>query len=425
MAVVDVRRRSGRGRMRGVRWSRPAPRCPRAARAAHRDAPPATHPPRPASPSSLARPSRRDADRQAAQAVREVRAHAHGPARELDPLDPRQELLRSAPAARARARCAPRQKCGPPRPNAACIVAARVRGRGGPGRGRPSGSRLADANQTTTLSPARIACPASSVSQVAVRRKCQTGEAKRSISSTASGISSGSARRRASCVRVLDQREHAERDRLRGSSRCRRRPDREGVVELALRRAGSRRCARSRSATSRRPAGGRAAPSSSGARGRRAPRRRGCRTARGGSASLGAASRPYADEASGSCRRACGRRARRAGRGARLGHAHDVAEHADRDRAGDRLDPVELAPRQHVVEQVPHEFPQPVLPASHGAGGEVRGEEPALAVCRGGSSSMKLRRASSSSGAMSAIWPTPPSSDENRLTSFSTVTTSR
>ena len=44
----------------------------------------------------------------------------------------------------------------------------------------------------TTLSPSRIAWPASSVSWVAVRRKCAKAGNIRSDSSTAAGISSGS-----------------------------------------------------------------------------------------------------------------------------------------------------------------------------------------------------------------------------------------
>ena len=60
-------------------------------------------------------------------------------------------------------------------------------------------SRLAEANDTTTLSPARIGCPPSSQSAVAVLRNVITGVHQRSISSAAAGISPGSARS-ASCA---------------------------------------------------------------------------------------------------------------------------------------------------------------------------------------------------------------------------------
>ena len=50
-----------------------------------------------------------------------------------------------------------------------------------------SSSRLAEAWKKTTLSPAAIFVPLSSVSTMAVRRKFITGVTKRSISSTADG----------------------------------------------------------------------------------------------------------------------------------------------------------------------------------------------------------------------------------------------
>ena len=91
---------------------------------------------------------------------------------------------RTAPRISSRARCAPRQKCGPPRPNAACTSRLRVRSRRC-GSGKASGSRLAAANQTTTLSPSRIVSPRSSVSRD--RRAAEVPDRRRR---------SGSARRR-------------------------------------------------------------------------------------------------------------------------------------------------------------------------------------------------------------------------------------
>ncbi len=51
------------------------------------------------------------------------------------------------------------------------------------GSAKTSSSKLAEPYQTTTLSPSRIVSPRSSTSQVAVRRKCSTGQPQRRISS--------------------------------------------------------------------------------------------------------------------------------------------------------------------------------------------------------------------------------------------------
>ncbi|HEX9517846.1 MAG TPA: hypothetical protein VF940_16920 [Streptosporangiaceae bacterium] len=55
------------------------------------------------------------------------------------------------------------------------------------GSAKTAWSRLAEVNDTTTLSPSPMRCPPSSHSAVAVRRKVMTGVHQRSISSTAVG----------------------------------------------------------------------------------------------------------------------------------------------------------------------------------------------------------------------------------------------
>src|SRR5439155_10036961 len=69
-----------------------------------------------------------------------------------------------------RARFAPRQKWGPPAPKPTWSFGVRVTSKR-EGSGQNASSRFAEVYQRTTLSPARIACPPSSRSPVAVRRK--------------------------------------------------------------------------------------------------------------------------------------------------------------------------------------------------------------------------------------------------------------
>ena len=67
------------------------------------------------------------------------------------------------------------------------LVRRRAARRTGTGPRTTASSRLAELYQITTLSPAAIGCPPISVSAVAVRRKWITGDAHRTISSTAVG----------------------------------------------------------------------------------------------------------------------------------------------------------------------------------------------------------------------------------------------
>ena len=73
-----------------------------------------------------------------------------------------------------RARFAPRQKCGPPPPKAMWLLGDRVTSKVS-GLSKADSSRLAEVCQNTTLSPSLICWPCSSMSVVAVRRKCMTG----------------------------------------------------------------------------------------------------------------------------------------------------------------------------------------------------------------------------------------------------------
>jgi len=73
-----------------------------------------------------------------------------------------------------RARLAPRQKCGPPPPKAMWLFGERVMSKLF-GSSNASSSRLAEVCQKTILSPSLICWPRSSMSAVAVRRKCMTG----------------------------------------------------------------------------------------------------------------------------------------------------------------------------------------------------------------------------------------------------------
>src|SRR5580692_3144855 len=73
-----------------------------------------------------------------------------------------------------RARFAPRQKCGPPPPKAMWLFGERVMSNVS-GFSNAASSRLAEVCQKTTLSPSLICCSCSSMSPVAVRRKCMTG----------------------------------------------------------------------------------------------------------------------------------------------------------------------------------------------------------------------------------------------------------
>ena len=86
-----------------------------------------------------------------------------------------------------RARLAPRQKCGPPAPKPTCSFGVRRTSKVN-GSSKMRSSRLADSYHMTTLSPSVIGTPAISVSAVAVRRKCTTGDAQRTISSVAVGM---------------------------------------------------------------------------------------------------------------------------------------------------------------------------------------------------------------------------------------------
>ena len=85
-----------------------------------------------------------------------------------------------------RARFAPRQWCAPGPPKPTCSFGVRVTSKRY-GSAKTASSRFAELYQSTIFSPARSFWPPSSVSCVAVRRKWITGDAQRTISSTAVG----------------------------------------------------------------------------------------------------------------------------------------------------------------------------------------------------------------------------------------------
>ena len=83
------------------------------------------------------------------------------------------------------------------------------------GSSKTSSSRLAEMYQSTTLSPSWICLPPSSMSAVAVRRKYITGDAQRSISSTAPVEQrQGRPSSVGALVGVLDERQHPVRDQV-------------------------------------------------------------------------------------------------------------------------------------------------------------------------------------------------------------------
>ena len=115
-----------------------------------------------------------------------------------------------------RASAAPRQKCGPPPPNDDVVVgrAAHVE------RERILEHVLVAVRRRVPERDRRrlrrIVSRASSTSRVAVRRKYETGELHRRISSTAVSINPGSARSRASCSGCSTRRQQPAGDRVAG-----------------------------------------------------------------------------------------------------------------------------------------------------------------------------------------------------------------
>ena len=97
---------------------------------------------------------------------------------------------RSISAVSSRARWAPRQKCGPTPPNATCGFGSRCRSRRW-GSGTPPGRGWRRRTRSPPCRRRATCWSPSTVSRVAVRRKCCTGDTKRSSSSTALARCSG------------------------------------------------------------------------------------------------------------------------------------------------------------------------------------------------------------------------------------------
>ena len=139
-----------------------------------------------------------------------------------------------------RARLAPRQKWGPPPPKATWGLGSRPMS-------KPSGSantvssRLAEMCQNTTLSPSAIFWSPMTTSAVAWRRKCITGDTKRSISSTADGQQRPVGPEPRPLVGVLEEGQHAARDEVAGRLVAGHGQQHEEQVDLELARAGRRR----------------------------------------------------------------------------------------------------------------------------------------------------------------------------------------
>src|SRR6267143_1802015 len=83
-----------------------------------------------------------------------------------------------------RARCEPRQKCGPPVPKPPWWFGSRAMSKRY-GSLKCASSRLAEMYHIATFWPLRISTPPKATSRVSVRRMCKTGLAQRTISSAA------------------------------------------------------------------------------------------------------------------------------------------------------------------------------------------------------------------------------------------------
>ena len=104
------------------------------------------------------------------------------------------------------------QKCSP-MPNARCGFGWRSM-RNANGSSNTSSSRFADAKKIASCSPSGIFTPRTSASSVAIRVKWMIGLTQRSISSTASGSSSGLVAQLLPLAPVLGEREQTAADRV-------------------------------------------------------------------------------------------------------------------------------------------------------------------------------------------------------------------